>query len=139
MSAADIAHALGDARREGRGCRTRCPWHGGRSLTLRDGDGGRLPVWCFGGCDLLSMYSPNGTGMDCARARHSALPRDRGPEGFSIFVAVIAAARVEKSEQAVARNSTGPPKESAGRKLPSAGNCVSKEEGDANARYQLSS
>jgi hypothetical protein len=73
------------------------------------------------------MYSPNGTGVDCARARHSALPRDRGPEGFSILVAVIAAARVEKSEQAVAQNSTGPPNEAAGRKLPSAGNCVSKE------------
>ena len=86
---------------------------------------GRLPVWCLGGCDLLSMYSPNGTGVDCARARHSALPRDRDSEGFSILV--MAAARVEKSEQAVAQNSTGPPNEAAGRKLPSAGNCVSKE------------
>ena len=83
---------------------------------------GRLPVWCLGGCDLLSMYSPNGTGVDCAKARHSALPRDRGSEGF-----LIATARVEKSEQAVAQNSTGPPNEAAGRKLPSAGNCVSKE------------
>src|SRR5262249_32420392 len=51
MSAADIAVALGDARREGRGWRCRCPLHQGRSLTLRDGDGGRLLVWCFGGCD----------------------------------------------------------------------------------------
>ena len=49
----------------------------------------------------------------------------------------IEAACVEKSEQAVAQNSTGPPNEAAGRKLPSAGNCVSKEKGDANARYQL--
>jgi hypothetical protein len=40
---------------------------------------------------------------------------------------VIAAARVEKSEQTVAQNSTGPPNEAAGRKLPSAGNRVSKE------------
>ena len=110
MTAADIAAAVGDARREGRGWRSRYPLHGGRSLTLRDSDGGPLPVWCFGGCDPLSMYSPNGTGVDCARARHSALPRDRGPEGFSILVAVIATARVEKSEQAVARNSTGPPR-----------------------------
>jgi putative DNA primase/helicase len=51
MSAADIAHALGDARREGRDWRCRCPMHQGRSLTLRDGDGGRLLAWCFGGCD----------------------------------------------------------------------------------------
>jgi putative DNA primase/helicase len=51
MTAADIAHALGDARREGRTWRCRCPLHGGRSLTLRDGDGGALLAWCFGGCD----------------------------------------------------------------------------------------
>jgi putative DNA primase/helicase len=51
MSAADIAHALGDARGEGRGWRCHCPLHQGRSLTLRDGDGGRLLAWCFGGCD----------------------------------------------------------------------------------------
>jgi putative DNA primase/helicase len=58
MTAADIAAAVGDARREGRGWRSRYPLHGGRGLTLRDGDGGPLPVWCFGGCDPLSMYSP---------------------------------------------------------------------------------
>jgi len=51
MSAADIAVALGDARRDGRGWRCRCPLHGGRSLTLRQGDGGRVLVWCFGGCN----------------------------------------------------------------------------------------
>ena len=51
MNAAHIAHALGDARREGRGWRCRCPLHGGRSLTLREGDEGRLLVWCVGGCN----------------------------------------------------------------------------------------
>jgi putative DNA primase/helicase len=51
MSAADIAHALGDARREGRGWRCRCPLHQGRSLTLRDGDRGCVLVTCWGGCD----------------------------------------------------------------------------------------
>ena len=60
MSAADIAHALGDARREGRGWRCRCPLHQGRSLTLRDGDGGRVLVTCWGGCDRL--------GRDCRTA-----------------------------------------------------------------------
>jgi len=57
MSAAEIAHALGDARREGRGWRCRCPLHQGRSLTLRDGDGGRLLAWCFGGCDRLDVLA----------------------------------------------------------------------------------
>ena len=56
MSAADIAHALGDARREGRGWRCRCPLHQGQSLTLRDGDGGRLLAWCFGGCDSRDVF-----------------------------------------------------------------------------------
>jgi len=57
MSAAEIAHALGDARREGRGWRCRCPLHQGRSLTLRDGDGGRLLACCFGGCDSRDVFT----------------------------------------------------------------------------------
>jgi putative DNA primase/helicase len=49
--ASDIARALGDFRREGKGWRCRCPLHGGCSLVLRDGDAGRLLVTCWGGCD----------------------------------------------------------------------------------------
>ena len=56
MIAADIAVALGNARREGRGWRCRCPLHHGQSLTLRDGDGGRLLAWCFGGCDSRDVF-----------------------------------------------------------------------------------
>ena len=50
MSAADIALALGDARREGHSWRCRCPVHGGRSLVLRDGYADRLLVKCWSGC-----------------------------------------------------------------------------------------
>jgi hypothetical protein len=57
MSAAEIAHALGDARREGRGWRCRCPLHGERSLTLRDRECGRLLITCWGGCDGLDVLS----------------------------------------------------------------------------------
>jgi hypothetical protein len=57
MTAADIAHALGDARREGRGWCCRCPLHGERSLSLRDGEGDRLLVWCFGGCDSRAVLA----------------------------------------------------------------------------------
>jgi hypothetical protein len=46
MSAAAIAAALGDARRDGRAWRCRCPLHGGRSLVLRDGDNGRAGGIC---------------------------------------------------------------------------------------------
>ena len=51
MNAADIARALGDTRREGSRWRCRCPLHGGRSLSLSDGDRGLVLATCWGGCD----------------------------------------------------------------------------------------
>jgi putative DNA primase/helicase len=57
VTAADIAHTLGAARREGREWRCRCPLHGGRSLTLRDGEGGCVLVTCWGGCDRLDVLT----------------------------------------------------------------------------------
>jgi putative DNA primase/helicase len=57
MNAAIIAAALGDARREGRAWRCRCPLHAGRSLVLRDGDKGRVLATCWGGCDRLAVLS----------------------------------------------------------------------------------
>ena len=57
MTAANIAAALGDARREGRAWRCRCPLHGGRSLIVRDGDGGCVLVTCWGGCDRLAVLT----------------------------------------------------------------------------------
>jgi putative DNA primase/helicase len=49
MTAAEIAAALGGARREGSSWRCRCPVHGGRSLTMRDGRD-TLLIRCWGGC-----------------------------------------------------------------------------------------
>jgi hypothetical protein len=57
MNAADIAHVLEDARRERRGSRCRCPLHGGRSLTLRDGNGGCVLVTCWDGCNRLDVLA----------------------------------------------------------------------------------
>jgi putative DNA primase/helicase len=57
MTAGDIAHTLGDARREGRGWRCRCPLDNGRSLILRDGDGGCVLVTCWGGCDRCDVLA----------------------------------------------------------------------------------
>lgn len=56
-AAADIAAALGDAHREGHAWRCRCPLHGGCSLVIRDGDGGRLLATCWGGCDRLDVLA----------------------------------------------------------------------------------
>jgi hypothetical protein len=57
VNAAAIAQALGDARREGRFWRCRCPLHNGRSLMLRDGNGGRLLATCWGGCERLDVLA----------------------------------------------------------------------------------
>ena len=50
MKAAEIAAALGRARREGRNWRCLCPVHRGCSLTLRDGSKALL-VKCWAGCN----------------------------------------------------------------------------------------
>jgi putative DNA primase/helicase len=56
MTAAEIAAALGDARREGRNWRCICPVHGGCSLTLRDGHRGLL-VKCWASCDSAEVLT----------------------------------------------------------------------------------
>lgn len=71
-SAAEIAAAL-EGRREGRQWRCRCPIHGGRSLFVRDGDLGRILVFCHGGCDARDVL---------AELRHLGLlegPRENYP------------------------------------------------------------
>jgi putative DNA primase/helicase len=55
--AREIAAALGNARREGRGWRCRCPVHDGVSLNLADGDDGKLLAYCWGGCDPLDILA----------------------------------------------------------------------------------
>jgi putative DNA primase/helicase len=63
ISIAEVAAAL-DGRREGRQWRCRCPVHGGRSLFVRDGDLGRILVFCHGGCEARDVL---------AELRHSGL------------------------------------------------------------------
>jgi putative DNA primase/helicase len=83
MNAADIARALGDARREGRTWRCRCPLHGGCSLTLRDGEGGCVLVTCWGGCNRLDVLAElrrrgllDGRTTDYRRPSPQTSPRD---------------------------------------------------------------
>jgi hypothetical protein len=78
MIAQDVADALGDARPEGRDWRCRCPLHGGRSLTLRDGDGGRLLAWCFAGCDSRDVLRE--------LRRRGLLDRDTTECGHSVVI-----------------------------------------------------
>jgi putative DNA primase/helicase len=57
VSAAEVAAALGNARREGCNWRCICPLHGGHSLTLRDSRDGRLLVKCWAGCDAREVLA----------------------------------------------------------------------------------
>ena len=57
MNAAEIAAALGEARREGSAWRCRCPLHGGHSLVIRDGDIGRVLATCWAGCNRLDVLA----------------------------------------------------------------------------------
>jgi hypothetical protein len=54
MRAAEIARALGNARREGHDWRCDCAMHGGCSLALRDGRSGPF-VTCWAGCDCVEV------------------------------------------------------------------------------------
>jgi len=56
MIAAEIAAALGNARREGHAWRCRCPLHGGHSLVLADGRNALL-VKCWAGCDVRDVLA----------------------------------------------------------------------------------
>jgi len=65
MNAAEIAHVLGGATRNGRGWVCRCPVHEDRnpSLSLADGENGRLLVTCWAGCpprDVLAALHGRG-------------------------------------------------------------------------------
>jgi putative DNA primase/helicase len=55
-TAAEIAAVL-EGRREGRQWRCRCPIHGGHSLLVRDGDAGRILVFCHGGCEAREVLA----------------------------------------------------------------------------------
>jgi putative DNA primase/helicase len=74
ISAAEIAAALG-GRREGRQWRCRCPVHGGRSLFVRDGDVGRILVFCHGGCEARDVLAElRRSGLLCGPSENYQLP-----------------------------------------------------------------
>lgn len=59
LDAEAIAAALG-GHREGNGWRARCPVHDGKSdtsLSLTDGDGGKVLVKCFAGCESSAVIA----------------------------------------------------------------------------------
>jgi putative DNA primase/helicase len=65
MTAESIARALG-GQKVGKGWLARCPAHPDRrpSLFIRDGNGGKVLVWCHAGCDqhqVIAALKARGT------------------------------------------------------------------------------
>src|SRR5258705_10605694 len=101
MIAAEIAAALGGATRNGYGWLARCCCHEDKqpSLSLKDGDDGRLLVKCFAGCDardILAEFRRRGWlddregGHRLARTvRARPVKRFTGKTGNSDFAAAI--------------------------------------------------
>ena len=58
MNAEIVARTLG-GRRNGKGWMVRCPVHEDRtpSLSITDGEGGKLLVYCFAGCDARDVLA----------------------------------------------------------------------------------
>ena len=90
MNADKIAHALGDARREGRGWRCRCPLHGGRSLVVKDGSE-QLLVTCWAGCHSLDVLAElrrrgllEGTGRRRLLSSAPIIPREESSHAARI-------------------------------------------------------
>jgi hypothetical protein len=92
MSAEQIARALGGSTRNGRGWVARCCCHEDRrpSLSLRDGDDGKLLVFCFAGCDPRDILAElrrcgllDDRRRDFRQTRKASLPRKRAdsPKG----------------------------------------------------------
>jgi hypothetical protein len=100
MRAEQIAHALGGAARNGCGWVARCCCHedNNPSLSLRDGEDGKLLVKCFAGCDPRDILAElRRCGLlddrrDFRTARNAWLPPrsvDPDKRGYSDFAAAI--------------------------------------------------
>ena len=100
MTAAEIAHALGGAKRNGRGWVARCCCHQDKSpsLSLRDGDN-RLLVHCFAGCDVRDILAElrrlgwiediRRNSRPVRRARPVPVPKQTEPDKPSYFAGAI--------------------------------------------------
>lgn len=67
MTAEALLSRLEGVHQTGRGrWRARCPAHGSKSATLAisEGDGGRVLLKCFGGCEVTDVLEVCGIGFD---------------------------------------------------------------------------
>ena len=99
MNDAEIAAVLGDATKESRGWRCRCPVHGGTSFTIRDGKNGKILWKCWSGCDgreiARELYRLNLLGDDDPKDQTADRPQPRAPQPRNDDDAAHAAARLD--------------------------------------------
>ena len=78
-----LLNRLESVREYGQGWRARCPAHEGKSggsLSIAMGDDGRILLYCFGGCDVLTILKVCGLEMADLfpqRLMHNATPAQR--------------------------------------------------------------
>jgi hypothetical protein len=74
----------------------RCPIHGGRSLLVRDGEAGRVLVFCHGSCEARNVLAePRRSGLFAEAIR-------RWPAYAALFACVKDGGRAEAALIAVA-------------------------------------
>jgi hypothetical protein len=85
---------LDGVRRSGRGHVARCPAHADRtaSLSLAEGDDGRVLVHCFAGCDVTTVLGAAGLDLSCLYPERG---RDQSPMGRAQRREAAHAANVE--------------------------------------------
>ena len=93
------AAALGDATKEGRRWRCRCPVHGGTSFTIGTGKNGKILWKCWSGCDgreiARELYRLDLLVGDDRRTRPADRPQPRAPQPRDDDDAADVAARLD--------------------------------------------
>ncbi len=79
MTAEELLAKLDEVRRSGRGWMARCPAHDDRepSLSVREGDDGRILVHCFAGCSVGDICAALGLAMRNLFPDSEPLPRSQ--------------------------------------------------------------
>jgi putative DNA primase/helicase len=101
VTPAEIANALGDATKEGRQWRCRCPVHGGTSFTIHAGKNGKILWTCWSGCDsrdiARELYRLNLLPSHDPKDRTAHRPQARVPQPHDDDDAADKAARLDLS------------------------------------------
>jgi hypothetical protein len=82
----NVLNRLDGVRRIGKYFKAKCPAHSDRtpSLSIKEGDDGRVLIHCFGGCQIDSVVSAMGMGMTDLFPQTSVPSKIHGIAGVSL-------------------------------------------------------